>query len=259
MSVIRSGIVLAAVLILAGCVSTSTSVLDKKKDLSKAEETYVQIGYSHFQEQNFPSAKKAFERAIELNSSSAGALMGLAIIYAAEEEPELAEKKFTQAIRNDPTQEARFQYAIWKYNIGDYKKAFSEMSKVAKDTSYVKRANAQDIVGLLSMRMEKYDEAISSFRKAITLNRQMVPSYINLANAYMRIDDPVMAYDAYKGFVKLVQIELAVQSAGTLWLGVQLAFLNDDMNASFSYGMQLKELFPESPETDFYLDWKESQ
>jgi len=257
--IIKAGLSLVAGLIITGCVSTSTSVLDKKKDLVKAEETYVQIGYSHVQEQNFPSAKLAFERALELNSSSAGALMGLGIIYAREDEPALAEKKFSLAIKNDPTQEARFQYAIWKYNLGDYQKAYSEMSRVAKDTSYLKRANAHDIVGLLEMRMNKFDDAIVSFRKAITLNRQMVPSYINLANAYMRTDDPVMAYDAYNGFIKLVQIDLASQGPGTLWLGSQLSFLNNDMNASFSYGMQLKELFPDSTEAKLYLEWKESR
>lgn len=256
---VKTGLMLLTIFWLAGCVTTTTSSMVKKKDLSKAELTYIQIGYAHISEQNLQAAKSSFDRALTLNKSSAGALMGMGIIFAAEEEPALAEKYFSSAIRSDKTPESRFQYAIWRYNVQDYKKAYSQMGKVVTDTSYFKRAEAYDILGLLALRLDKPANAITYFKKAITLNRQQINSYINLSNAYMTQDEPVKAYEAYNGFAKLVRIDFAIQSSTTLWLGTQLAFLNGDVNAASSYGLQLKELFPESREAQLFLDWQESQ
>lgn len=258
-SVLKSGFGLLLVLLLAGCVSTTTSQMSKKKDLVKAEKTYVQIGFNHISEQNYPAAKRAFERALAIDDTSAGSLMGLGIIFGSEDEPALAEKKFAAAIRYDESQESRFQYAIWRYNEQDYKKAYSSMLKVTKDTSFVRRASAYDILGLLALRMEKPQDAIVSFKKAITLNKQLVNSYINLSNTYMAQNEPSMAYDTYMGFTKLVQLNLANQSPKTLWLGIQLASLNNDKNAASSYGLQLKEIYPDSEETKIYLNWKKTQ
>ena len=247
------------VLLLAGCVSTSSSIMDQKKDIKKAELTYVQIGYSHIKEGNYQSAKRPFDRALEINKNSAGAFMGLAIVYAYEDEPALAEKYFETAIRYDETPESRFQYAVWRYNVRDYVKAHSELTKVVKDTTYAKRAESYDIIGLLELRLEHPENAIVAFRKAITLNRQMVSSYLNLANTYLSIDDSVMAYDAYKGFANLVRIQVASQSAQTLWLGTQLAQLNNDKAAVAIYSSQLETQFPNSKELEAYKEWKETQ
>lgn len=246
------------VLLLAGCVSTSSSIMDQKKDVKKAELTYVQIGYSHIREGNYQAAKRPFDRALEINNDSAGAYMGLAIVYAYEDEPALAEKNFQLAIRYDDTPESRFQYAVWMYNVHDYTKAHAEFTKVVRDTTYTKRAEAFDILGLLELRFDNPDKAIVAFRKAITLDRQLVSSYLNLANTYLSIDDSVMAYDAYKGFANLVRIQQAVQSAQTLWLGTQLAQLNDDKGAVAVYSSQLFERFPNSKEYAAYKEWKES-
>jgi len=249
---------LACALLVVGCVSTSSSVMDQKKDLRKAELTYVQIGYSHIKEGNYQSAKRPFERALEINKNSAGAFMGLAIVYAYEDEPELAEKNFGLAIRYDESPESRFQYAVWRYNVGDYDQAHEEFTQVVVDPTYAKRAQAYDILGLLELRMNKPDEAIKSFRKAITLSRQFASAYLNLSNAYMTIDDPVMAYDAYNGFTNLVRIGLANHSASTLWLGTQLAQLNADRGAVAVLSGQLIEKFPNSKEAEAYKAWKET-
>lgn len=251
-------ILMAATLLIVGCVSTSSSVMDQKKDLNKAELTYVQIGYSHIKESNYQSAKRPFERALEINKNSAGAFLGLAIVYAYEDEPELAEKNFALAIRHDDTPESRFQYAVWRYNVGDYKQAHNEFSKVVEDTTYEKRAESYDILGLLELRLQQPTAAIKSFRKAITLNRQFVSAYLNLTNAYMTIDDTVMAYDAYNGYAKLVRIGLTVQTANTLWLGTQLAELNADKGAVAVLSAQLIDKFPNSKEAEAYRAWKET-
>lgn len=257
-TVLQRIVLIAVALFVVGCVSTSSSIMDQKKDLKKAELTYVQIGYSHIKEGNYQSAKRPFERALEINKNSSGAFMGLAIVYAYEDEPELAEKNFALAIRYDDTPESRFQYAVWRYNVGDFKQAHVEFTKVVEDPTYEKRAESYDILGLLELRLEQPTAAIKSFRKAITLNRQFASAYLNLTNAYMTINDPVMAYDAYNGFANLVRIGLTAQSPSTLWLGTQLAQLNADKGAVAVLGAQLIDKFPDSKEAKAYRAWKET-
>ncbi|WP_428239773.1 hypothetical protein [Gynuella sp.] len=244
------------VLLMTSCVTTTTSDLTKEKDLSKAESAYVEIGYRQAQQNSFQQAKVSFGKALDINSKSAGAYMGLAVVYGQEHEPELAEKNFNKAIRYDTTQESRFQYATWLYNEQRFKESIRQMEVVADDTLYVKRPQAFDILGITNLRVGNAQEAIQNFKKSIVLNQQFVSPRINLANVYASEKDFVKAYEAYNGFVGLVKINLAKQTSATLWLGIQLANVNKDTNAEASYSLQLEQLFPDSREYQAYRMWK---
>ena len=244
------------VLFLTSCVTTTTSDLTKEKDLSKAEKTYVEIGYRQVQQNNLQQAKASFGKALDINSKSAGAYMGLAVVYGMEHEPVLAEKNFHKAIRYDTTQESHFQYATWLYNQKRFEDAVDQLEITVKDTLYARRPQAFDILGICNLRIGKTDTAIGNFKKAIVLNQQFVSPRINLANVYAAQKDYVKAYDAYNGFVGLVKAGLSKQNAATLWLGIQLADLNKDSNAAASYSLQLENLFPDSQEYQAYKKWK---
>jgi len=246
-------------LALTACVTTTNSPLEKKKDLSKAETTYVQIAYAHLAQGNVQEAKRAVNRALEINKNSAGALIGLGLVYSAEDEPKLAEKEFKSAIRYDDTEEARYQYATFLYNQGRYDASYKQMKTVTEDTNYKRRAQAFDILGLVTLRLERPSEASRHFNKAITLNRQLASAYINLANAHVSLEDNVKAYDAYQGFAKLAKLNLAAHNAATLWMGVQLAHVNEDIDAEGSYSLQLKNLYPKSKEYQAYVEWRQEQ
>lgn len=245
--------------LLAGCVTTVKDPLSDEVNLQEAENTYVQIAYAHISRGNYQEAKRPLEKALELNDESGGAYIGLALIYAREDEPELAEKNFKLAMRYDETPEARYQYATWLYNQGRLKESYKQMNRVTQNTTYGRRSQAFEILGIISMRMEKPEQAVEHFEKAITLNRQQASAYINLAQAHLTLDREVAGYRAYQGFVRLVKIEMARHNAATLWLGVQLAHLNNDLNAEGSYSLQLEKLYPSSNEYLAYQSWKKEQ
>jgi type IV pilus assembly protein PilF len=240
----------------SGCVTTSTSRYDKKKDIVKAEKTYIQIGYGHFEKKNMQEAKKALSKALELNPKSGGAHMGLARIYDLELEQDLARDHFKKAIRYDETTEAHFQYGVYLYNQGDLKGAYREFKTVLKDTVYTRRAQSLEYQGIVAKRLGKIDEAIDNYRRAIALNAMLANSHIGLTNIYFEREDYVQSYSAYNGFINLVRAQVARHNASTLWLGIQLAYIQEDSNALSSYSLQLRNLFPDSKEYQSYLDWK---
>jgi type IV pilus assembly protein PilF len=242
--------------ILTSCVTTSNSRFEQKKDLAKAETTYIQIGYGHFQNGNMLQAKKAFIKALDLNSKSGGAHMGLARVYDRELEQKLAMSHFNKAIKFDGSTESYFQYGIYLYNRGDLKGAYKQLNEVLKDTVYARRAQTFEYQGVITSRLGKTEEAISNFRKAIALNPMLANSHIGLTNIYFEKGDFPTAYNHYQGFVRLVRAQLARHSASTLWLGIQLADFAKDSDAISSLSLQLRVQYGESTEYKNYLEWK---
>ncbi len=242
-------------LFLAGCITTTTSSIDAKKDLQKAELTYVQIGYGYFERGQLQEAKKALIKALDINSKSAGAHMGLARVYERELEFKLADDHFQKALRYEETTEGHFQYGVYLYNRGDLKSAYKELNKVLKDTVYVRRPVAFEYQGVISTRLDKIDEAITYYRRAIALNPMMANSHIGLTNIYFNRQDFATSYSYFNGFVGLVRAQLARHTASTLWLGIQLADINNDKNSLSSLVLQLKNQFSTSNEYKLYIEW----
>ena len=250
---------LLAVLLLSACVTTTITPYEDKKDLAKAERSYIQIGYGYFEQNNLLEAKKALVTALDINPKSPGAHMGLARVYDRELEFDLAEDHFRKAIKYGGGSEANFQFGVYLYNRGDYKSAFREFNKVLQDTIYVRRPQAFEYQAVVANRLNRIDEAIGFYRKAIALSANLPNSYIGLARIYMKRSDYVNAYRYYKGFIRLVRAKQIRHNASTLWLGIQLAARNNDINALSSMELQLKGQFDKSAEYKQYLKWKSDQ
>lgn len=246
-------------LVLSACVSTKTSPYGQKKDLAKAEQTYIQIGYEYFEKGRTQEAKKALVKALDLNSKSAGAHLGLARVYERELEYDLADDHFQYALRYERTTEIQFQYGVYQYNRGELKKAYRLFDKVLDDTLYVRRALAFEYQAIVSTRLERQEEAKSHYRKALALNTIMPNSHLGLARLYKMEGDTVTAYQHYQGFVGLVRAQLVRHSPATLWLGIQLADSNNDTNAIASFSLQLRNRFKDSPEYQEFLAWQQER
>ncbi len=248
-------LMIAVSLFMSACVTTTTSPYDDKKDLKKAEQSYIQIGYGYFERNNLLEAKKALTTALDINSKSAGAHMGLARVYEKELEYDLADSHFQRSLKHGGT-EAHFQYAVYLYNRGDYKASYRSFSKVLKDTIYLRRPQAFEYQGIVASRLGKMDEAIEYYRRAVALAVNLPNSHLGLARIYFSQNDATTAYSHYKGFVRLVHAKQVRNTASTLWLGIQLANLNEDSNAVASMSLQLKQQFKDSAEYQQYLKWQ---
>lgn len=245
-------------LVAAGCVTTKTGPYEDKKDLDKAEKTYIQIGYGYFQKGDLLKSKENLMNALDINSQSAGAHMGLARVYERELEFELSDDHFRKAIKYNGGTEAHFQYAVYLYNRGNLEASIDEFDTVLKDTLYARRAQAFDFKGLVANRLGMKEEAILAYQKAIVLNPSMSSSYLSLAAIYKEQEDYARAYRTYNGFVRLVRAKLARQNASTLWLGIQLAHEQDDSDAYASYALQLKNQYSKTKEYAQFMDWQKS-
>ena len=259
MTPIKVVLSLVMALALAGCVTTTSSPFAEKKDIDKAVDTYVQIGYRHFENDNLFQAKQALSRAMELDKNNPGAHLGLARVFDVEEDDELAEHHFKKAIRHGGKTEARFQYGVFLYNHKRYEDAFDEFGEVTEDNFYARRALSFEFLALSARRLDKTDAAIKAYERAIVLDRLLTNSYIGLAELREQKGDSAKAFDAYRGFISLVRANRANHSAHTLWLGIRIAHQVSNENLLSSLALQLRNRFPNTEEYRLYREWKQNE
>lgn len=234
--------VLAAVL--AGCMTTSSNVADPQR----AVDTYVQLGLSYLGSGQRDQARYNLLRALELDRNSPSALHGMALLYQTEGEVELAEQNFRRALSEDRNfTQARYNYAGFLYVERRFEDARDQYIRVTQDTNYTRRADAFVGVARSEMRLENDQAARAAISRALTLNPNQ-PSALLEASDFAWLDNNVAASREYLNRYEAV----AQHTARSLWLGVRLAWANNDTNRAASYGLALLEIYPESREAGQY-------
>lgn len=117
-----------------------------------------------------------------------------------------------QKVNSEPTNaQARRDYAVALYATGDLTKALEQYLEEQK-------YNAEDPVlynniGNIYRDQSKFENAVTSYKKAIELNKQLTNAYINLANLYIysmdKLEDGIKVYkDAIKESPESIEIYL---------------------------------------------------
>jgi tetratricopeptide (TPR) repeat protein len=117
-----------------------------------------------------------------------------------------------QKVNSEPTNpKVRREYAVALYATGDLTKALEQYLEEQK-------YNAEDSVlynniGNIYRDQGKFENAVTSYKKAIELNKQLTNAYINLANLYIysmdKLEEGINVYkDAIKEYPDNVEIYL---------------------------------------------------
>lgn len=237
--------------LLAGCVTT----LDRPKpvvDEEKVLESNVKLGMAYLQQKQRDSALRAFNRALEVDSKSAEANMGLAIIHQLNGELDLAEKSFKKAERGRVIfSEANIAYTYGRFLMeGErYKEALSKFETAGKDIAFARRADAIYSMGVCADKLSDNKKAIASFEHALNLNTRHAPAALELA--HQRFE--ARQYEQAKTYLDIYSRN-ARQSARSLWLGIRIERIFGNKDKEASYALALKNLHPYSRE---YLMYKE--
>ncbi|MFT3930511.1 MAG: type IV pilus biogenesis/stability protein PilW [Spongiibacteraceae bacterium] len=237
---------------MSACVTTETGGFSDKKDPKKAVELSVQAARSYIQEGNWDAAKRHLKTALEMDPNNAGANDALALVFWRTGEFEQADKHFRAAISDAVDSEAsriRNNYAAYLYDRKRFGDAESQLEKVAEDLLYDRRSEAFLNLGIVRVKLKKYVQAKEVLERAMLMDRSNAGVMFQLAEVNFQLEDYAKAQNLYDAYRKQVQ----TQSAASLWLGYRLAERAGDKNASASYALALKNLFPQSEE---YLAYK---
>jgi len=235
--------------LLTGCVTTGkVNPMDTSKGRDEARQAYVQLGLGYLQEGSTERAKIPLKKALELNGSDADANAALALVFQAEMEPELAEQHFRKALNARSDARILNNYGSFLYEQKRYKEAYELFEKAAADTLYPERSRVFENLGMTAAALGQREVARQNLEKALRLNRQQPRALLEMADMSYQDMQYVPAKEYYDRFTQLSE-----QTARSLLLGTRLAKVYEDKNKAASYGLQLKRLYPGTPEYQQYL------
>ncbi|WP_249582583.1 type IV pilus biogenesis/stability protein PilW [Pseudomonas viridiflava] len=247
---VRAPLLLCVVMLLVGCVSTgNVNPLSTSQGREEARKAYVQLGIGYLQQGQTERAKVPLKKALELDGSDAGANAALALVFQAEMEPELADQYFRKALAasHNDTRIVN-NYGSFLYEQKRYKEAYERFEQAAADNLYPERSRVFESLGMTSIKLGNREQAREHFTKALRLDGQQPRALLEMAELSYEDGHYVPARDYYDRFSQLSE-----QNARSLLLGTRLAKVYEDRNKAASFGLQLKRLYPGTPEYQQYL------
>lgn len=233
--------------LLTACVTEGGKPDPLKSDEGRdaARDAYIQLGIGYLQGGDASRAKRPLQKALELDPSNADAHAALAVAFQIEMEPELAEQEYKKALSNsDGDSRIRNNYGSFLFEQGRYQDAYEAYSVAASDNMYAERAKVFGNLGRTAQKLNKPQLAKQHFEKSLRLSRNQPEVLFELAQISFDEKMYVPARDYYQRYSKMVN----EQDARGLLLGIRLANIFDDRDTAASYGLQLKRLYPGSPE-----------
>ena len=227
--------VLFVLLTLTGCVTVRGEQMSKPNPAAY----HYQMGLSYLGERNYTAALIDLTEAEKLDPDNPDVLYHLGMAYMGKKRPDLAEAKLQRAImlksnysvaRNDLgvayLELKRWDNAIQQFKIvkddlfydnsenatvnlglaylgkGDYKKALNELRPVAAGNPHNPMVRLS--LGRVLFAMDKSEQAINEYKKAIEIYGDYGAAYYYLGQAQLKLNNLDAARAAFKNAVKLI-------------------------------------------------------
>ncbi|BAP41260.1 type IV pilus biogenesis/stability protein PilW [Pseudomonas sp. StFLB209] len=247
---VRASLLLCIAILLAGCVSSGdVNPLSTSKGRDEALQAYVHLGIGYLQEGQTERAKVPLKKALELNARDPDANAALALVFQAEMEYTLADQYYLKAI-SASSNNSRIvnNYGSFLYEQRRFDEAYARFEQAAADNLYPERSRVFESLGMTALQLGKRELAREHFTRALRLDRRQPRALLEMAELNYEQGHYVPSRDFYEQFSQLSE-----QNARSLLLGLRLAKIYEDRNKAASYGLQLKRLYPGTPEYQQYL------
>jgi len=237
-------------LLLTGCISTTTGPAPMEADEADAAELNYQLGARYYQNGKYELARDRLLLSIKLDSKNPIAHSTLALTYEALGNLRLATASYKDAIRVDPRNfDVQNTYAVFLCKQGEFDKAQKHFEKAANhpenDNAEVTLTNA----GVCMMQKPDLAAAENYFRAALDRRSSFAEALLQLCLLKYKEED----YLASRAFLQRF-MATSRTTAGVLYLGAQIEQKLGDDRARKEYEDQLVREFPTSPEARKVLE-----
>lgn len=239
--VVCSFVVLVA---LSGCITTSSGGIAGPAPDRERLAAQLDLARGYLEQRDWTRAKAPLERALKIDPNDVEAHVLSAVLFQAQNEKELAERHYRQALRIDPDHaQALNNYASFLYSQGRFAEALKPLERLVDDTSYRARAQAFESLGLSYMQVGEQEKAEAAFRRALQLNIRLPRSNLELAELAFASGDMRMAQSQFDFYNRI-----AKPNARSLCLGLKLAHHAGNADLIARYDLALKNLYPDEAE-----------
>lgn len=239
-------LVLSALLLslLGGCVTSERGGLPAPAPKEKRLQAQLDLARALLVERDFDRARDPLDRAFKIDDQSPEAHVLYAVLSDGEGEPEIAEKYYRKALRIAPkNSQALNNYGSFLIVRNRIDEALPLLEQAVQDTGYVLRAQAYENLGIARLLDSDRTGAQLAFARAVSLNRTLSRSNLELAAMAHADGSAADALELYNNFRRNAR-----QTPRSLCLGMQIARSLNDTDSLASYAIALKNLYPNSAE-----------
>jgi Tfp pilus assembly protein PilF len=159
------------------------------------------LGAAYLNQQRPADAQKYFEQALEADPKFAVARLNLGVSLLAQQKLEPARAALEEAARQLPKDPyAWYNLGLAYKDLGEAEKGIAAFQHVAEITQ---EADPYYFIGYLNKQLQKYDEAIPAFQKALALYPYHASAEFGLAQALQRKGDAAAAREHLARFQKI--------------------------------------------------------
>jgi type IV pilus assembly protein PilF len=249
-----------SLLVLTSCVTTTTGGFNTEPSRERAVSDFVQLAVGYFEAGDMAAARRNINNALALDSRSADAYNVLALVLQREDDTELARETFERALSLDGSHaRARNNLAALLFQLGEYEQSYRQLELVTNDTTYENRALAFENLGLSALRTARTERAEYAFERALQLDVNLYRSSLAMAQIKFDKGEFVEAKTHYTQFVTTSTFYNVVQTATSLWLGIQLERRLDNDGGAVLYAALLQNLYAHSPQYQEFLNSQHDQ
>lgn len=210
----------------------------------------VQLGVGYLKNGNLKLAKVKLDRALEQDPRLSTAHWSYALLEMRLGNEKKAEQHFRKAIALDPEDSmARNNYGLFLCNRGRIDEALEQFHMAVKNRMYIEPESAYTNAGICVLKQAETDLAETEFRSALKANSRYPQALYQMA----KLTFSQRHYLQSRAFLQRYE-DIAVDTAGSLWLGFQIEHQMGNYAQAEEYAQRLKQQYPESRETTSLLE-----
>ena len=238
---------LIVVAMLAGC-STPVAKPETGEPRNAAENRariHTELGTAYYGVGQMPVAIQELKEAISADPQYAPAHSQLGLVYMTLKEDALAQQSFERALKIDANDSpTNNNYGMFLCQRKHEKKAMKYFATALKNPLYATPENAYTNAGVCLRLLGDDVKAAESLRKALALQPNQPQALYQLAD----IEFTRNQLTAARALLNR-HMQVATPSADALWLGARIEQRLGDRTALASYGAQLNNRYPDTPQT----------
>jgi len=238
--------VLTGLLIVSGCVSTTTGPPEKKADPANAADLNYQLGARYYRNGDYDLARDRLVLALKQNPDNAIAWSTLGLTYEALGNMRLAEDSYDKAVRAAPRDyQIQDNYAVFLCRRGRYDEARKYFDRAVKapTNDYAERTYTN--AGVCMMQKPDFAAAENYLRAALERRPNHAEALLQMSVLSYETGDNLRA----RAFLQRY-LGTNMTTAPVLYHGIRIEEKLGDDKARREYTLQLLRDFPNSPEAE---------
>jgi len=232
--------------------TADTNTGSSNYDKQKAASTRLTLGLRYLAQGDYEKAKFNLDKALAHYPESENVQRGLAWYYEQVNEIELAKEYYQKALKiNNKNPALLNQYGVFLCRHDQLQESLKMFNASAIIISNKDVAGTYENAATCNLMAGNKEVAEDFYRRALNHNPEQRDSLLGMASIEYNKGRFQRSHAYLSRFEKV-----AKHNPRSLWIAIKTSSRLRDMDAVASYGNKLEQRFPDSQETELYLDTK---